>query len=331
MRYWLLTALLIFSLMPIMAQESTPEATPESTPPAEPEMTLVPFTLVSPSISGLRPADWREASPGVYLREDGQNTTYLVHLSEPDSTREELLPSLLESIGQDALPDESELVSGEAFDWEVYQMFYIPEGFEEEFSVFIAFAETETAVHVILLQTPIDEADMLREMVFDPALENYGLPLSEIYAGLGLIPLEAVTVSDFDLQTAIPAEWQEVNPGSFVRAHFQGDITTLLIQTSPDLSAEEFGVLLLERLGIATEFPEQSEMFETEYLTWTLYTFEVDAEGQLLTFQFALAEDDTYAYLAVLLSTAEEADVLEENLFLPILQATYRASAVPES
>ncbi len=326
MRY-LLLALLLLTMMPLATQE----ATPESTSSTEPDVELQPFTLAEPRISGLRPADWSELQPGAYIREDEQNLTYVLHLSEPDASREELLPPLLDSIEQEALPEAYEAFGGEAFDWEVYRMTYTPEGLDTPLVVLLALAETETALHMILLQSTSDEIEGLRESVFLPALQSYGLPLPELYTRLGLAPLQAVTIAEFDVQSAVPAEWQEVNPGSFVRARFQGDITTLIIQTSPDLDAGAFGNLLLERLGLGVALPEAGETLEAESLTWTLYEIDVASQGQPLIFQVALAEDDAYTYLVVLLSTQEEAAELRETVLLPLLQATNRAEGVPDS
>lgn len=328
MRYWILALTLLLSLPTTShAQEATPEATPET----EPEISLTPFSLAAPRISGLHPVGWDEFQPGTYIRNDGLNLTYLLHLSTPGAESDDVLPQLLESIVQAALPDEFQAFSGETFDWEVYQMSYTPVGFDQELAVLLALAETDAALHIILLQTTPEESMALQETVFIPALQAYGLPLPQIYERLGLAPLEAVTITEFDVHTAVPVGWEEVNPGSFLRASFQGDITTLLVQTSPDLSAEAFGLLLLERLGIGAALPEEPDTVQAEDLTWSLYTLEVRSQGQRLIFYVALAEDGQYAYLVVLLSTAEEAETLRETIMVPVLRTTNRASAAPES
>lgn len=304
-----------------VAQETTPEATPE------PEIPLIPFTLETPRISGLRPVGWDELTPGTYVRDDGQNLTYLLHLSDPAGNREENLPPLLESIGQEALPEIREIITGAALEWDVYEISYTPKTLETELAVMLAIAETDNALHFIFLQTIPAEAEELREAVFLPALDAYGLPLPELYESLGFAPLQAINIPEFDLVSAAPTEWQLVNIGSYMRQRTQSDSTTLILQTSPDLSAGEFGSLLLESLGLSAELPEEFSRIEAAQLTWMLYEIEVTAQGQTLVFQIALAEDDVYSYLVVLLSAEEEAAELRETVLIPILQATFRASS----
>lgn len=321
----LILSLLLLIVPSITAQEATPESTPE------PEIALTPFTLEEPRINGVRPIGWNELIPGTYVREDGQNLTYLLHMSEPDASRSETLPPLLESIGQEALPTTYEVFEGTVLEWEVYDVIYTPKTLESDLAVVLAIAESDSALHVIFLQSSPEDADDLRETVFFPALDAYGLPLPVIYESLGLAPLEAVTIPEFDVQSAVPAEWQMVNIGSYMRLRTQSDSTTLIIQTSPDLSAEVFGALLLESLGIGTELPEESTRIETDHLTWTLYEVAVSAQGQALRFQIALAEDDIYAYMVVLLSADDEATQLRETALIPILRTTFRANTAPES
>ncbi|MCA9914251.1 MAG: hypothetical protein KC496_12930, partial [Anaerolineae bacterium] len=116
----LIFILLLLAIPTIAAQEATPEAAPEA------EIVLMPFTLETPRINGVRPIGWDELAPGTYVRDDGQNLTYLLHLSEPGASQEESLPPLLESIGQEALPEESEIVAGAVLEWDVYEMTYTP-------------------------------------------------------------------------------------------------------------------------------------------------------------------------------------------------------------
>jgi hypothetical protein len=324
MRKLLIFLLLLFLLaIPTIAQEATEET------PAE-LIQLAAFTLSNINMSGIYPADWDEIQVGAYIRNGGDsNTTYILHLAQTHSSLEALIAPILSALQLEELPEASATYDTSVFAWTLYKVAYSPAELEgETLFVDIATAEIDDAVYLILLQSNPDEYEILHEQVFLVALDAFGLPLETIIAEYHIPTLENITLSKFGIETAIPIDWQEVASGSYMRAENQQDITTLLIQTSPDLQAEAFAELLLERLGLPVQLPETDTIYETDNWLWSLYLIEVNAQGGLpVTFQIAIAQDEQFAYLVVLLSFNEEAEGLRETVIFPVLDATQALSS----
>lgn len=315
-----LLILLIISfaiLMPSLAQEATEEAHIE---PIQFDM----FTLTSPAISGIYPADWNEVQVGAYVRDDGLNTTYVLNLAKTDSSLEELIAPILPSLGLDALPEASETYKSETFQWTVYKIEYTPTQLEgETLLVDLATAEDEKGVYLILLQSNQNDYEKLHKQVFLPILDAFGLPPETIAKDYNIIKLKNITIADFGIESAVPTDWQAMSSSSYMRAETQDDITTLLIQTSPDLEAKAFANLLLEKLGLKIELPESDTSYKTDYLSWSLYTITVTTQGVDVNLQIAIAQDEQFAYLVTLLSLSDESNTLHDSILLPVLDATH--------
>lgn len=295
-----------------MAQEATEEATET--------LRLRPFTLAFGDVSGAAPALWDELQAGAYIRDDGDiDNTYIIHASAEAVPAAELVDPFLAAYEIDSLPESTETYASSLLTWDIYSFEYNPPDFN--LLVDLAVAELENRVYLVILQSYPEENLQLRDQAFFPALDNFGLPLAEIYESLGYEALSPLELSSFNTISAYPTAWEAVNEGSYMRRETAEDLTTLIIQSSPDLEAPAFAQLLLETLQLPTELPENPESFETSVFDWTIYQldFSRDIELSLL---IALAEDEQRSYMVVLLTLAEEAESLRETVLLPVLDST---------
>lgn len=134
------------------------------------------------------------------------------------------------------------------------------------------------------------------------------------------ITLDAFTNDSFGLQSQRPATWTEAGPGVYARGQSATDSTSLIIQAAP-VAPDQLLTLLQQQLGLPV-LPEASDTLEASSLTWMLYAASVEAEGQSITADIALAEQDGSTYVVVLITTADERDALFETLFQPIVAST---------
>jgi hypothetical protein len=314
MRVALASFLLIVLSLSAYAQEATPEITAEAE-----TLRLRPFTLEIGDVSGAAPADWTELQAGSYLRDDGDaDQTYILHISAEGASLADLIDPFLEAYGIESLPESSESHESTLFTWSIHSFDYTPIDTDLVLRVDIGIAEAENRVYVIILQGFPDDNEFLHSEVFIPAMDFFGLPLDVIQEALGYESLSPISLESFGIETVYPLMWQEVNPGSYMRMQDENDLTTVIIQSSPDLEASAFAELLLETIGLPPELPESSESYEGSELTWAIY--EIDYQGYKLV--LATAEDENLAYLVVMLCSAEEAESLRESLLVPILDAT---------
>jgi hypothetical protein len=313
MRTLTLTMLLILFSLSLQAQEATPESTVE----AEENLPLRTFTLEIGEVSGVAPADWAELQAGAYLRdENGQ--TYILHVSAEGVEANELIDPFLAAYELESLPESNVTYQASLMDWLVYSFDFRPIDTDLLLTVDMAVAEEDSRVYLVILQTSPQENELLRSQVFFPALDYFGLPLATIQEKLGYEALSPVTLTDFSIESAYPINWQEVNLGSYMRGSSEEDLTTLIIQSSPDLEAAAFAELLLETIGLPPELPEAVEAYEGDSLIWSLYSVDYQAYRLIL----ATAEDEQLAYLVVLLCLEEEVENLRNGVLLPVLDAT---------
>ncbi len=132
-------------------------------------------------------------------------------------------------------------------------------------------------------------------------------------ADVTLIPFEDEA---FGLVGVIPEGWQEAGPGVYARGASALDPTALIIQAVPGVSADSLLQLLSGQLGLEAA-PESTETVEIGNYTWTLY--QTEAQGAAVN--IALAESEGTTIIVVLLSDAQEQEVLGENVFVPVLEA----------
>lgn len=284
---------------------------------------LVSFTIPVIEMSGVAPADWEEVQVGSYVRnQNGDNSTYLLHIASDESSLSDLLAPILVAFSQEALPASSETYQSPVYAWSLYNFEYNPNPeTDDTLIVDIATVETGNLSLIVILQTNPQEYETLHQSIFLSAVHYFGQDLRVVEADLGFGTMIPCSIALFDVDTVIPKDWQNITDGSYQRGDVQSDPTTLIIQTSPDLSESEFRDLFLQQFQLS--LASDGAAYAAERLNWTIHNVNIEAEGILLTWQIATAKDNRYAYLVVLFSLTEEADSLRASVLLPVLDATH--------
>lgn len=269
----------------------------------------------------LAPSEWTSPQAGVYIREDGAlNSSYLLVLSYADNSIEAVLTNLLPSLQQTQVPKPAGQIESQWAVWTVYAMTYLlPENPNEVLIVDIAVTEREGTVYLLLLQTNPTDYTQFQKEVFQVAVESFGQSREALNAALGQGLLESITIPDFRLRTLIPRDWAEVNTGAYMRQSSPSDATTLLLQSSPDLSPIQFANLFLERLSLL--LPSAYTEYDSPYLAWSIYVQDLDLPDSPVRLYLAIAQDREQSYLVSLLAPLSEAESLYTAYYLPILDA----------
>lgn len=161
-----------------------------------------------------------------------------------------------------------------------------------------------------------------------------------LFGALALSPVaaaraqEAVTLTPFTNATfgitgVAPDGWAEAAPGVFQRRASAADLTSLIQQAAPGMTAAQLLAALLPQLGLQ-EAPERVGVYESAAFTWDLYRVEVDAPGVgAVVVDLALAEIDAAVYLVLLQAGPDEHDALHEAVFMPAVEALAPLRAEP--
>lgn len=132
-------------------------------------------------------------------------------------------------------------------------------------------------------------------------------------AAITLVPFESET---FGITGVVPEGWTEASPGVYVRGSNALDGTVIIQQAVPGVSADDLLQLVTGQLGLA-EAPTSTETLEIGAYTWTFY--QAEAQGSLV--DIALTESEGTTIIVILLSTADERELLAESVLLPALEA----------
>lgn len=143
------------------------------------------------------------------------------------------------------------------------------------------------------------------------------LPPAVAQDGIDLVPFSSDT---FGVQGVVPDGWSEVGPGVYARGAGAADLTSLIIQAAPGMTAEALTNVLLRQLGIEA-LPDSTGTLATEAYTWTLYVIDVAQAGLSIRVDLALAEDDSGVTLVLLQTLADEYDTLHQAVFIPAVEA----------
>lgn len=314
-RYVVLLSLL---LLISACDTSTPETASQA---GETPVTFEIFTLDAPIISGVAPVGWDMLSAGNYVRDnETDSNTYILHFANNQQTIEQSLDPILAAFEQDSLPTESTALTTDVFVWTLYTFTYTATDSDQPLQVDIATTANDNTSFVIVMQTTPEAYTALHETVFLPSVEVFGLAPNAIRAARGISAMTDTTLPSFGIETVFPDGWQAVNVGSWARGDLQEDPTTLIVQTSSDLSASGFRELFTTQLGIATE--GEGEIYTAPNREWRIFTVTVSAQGVPLTWRIASAEDNQFAYLVVVLTHSDEADALRDSVLLPVLDGT---------
>jgi hypothetical protein len=126
---------------------------------------LEPFTNEEMGISGMAPAGWTEAGPGIFARgSSGLDVTTLIMQAAPGRA-EDLLVTLTGQLGLDETPASAGEREANSLTWTLYDT--IVQGISVDF----ALTESEGSALIVLLQSALDERDALYETVFLPAVD----------------------------------------------------------------------------------------------------------------------------------------------------------------
>jgi len=134
------------------------------------------------------------------------------------------------------------------------------------------------------------------------------------------IPLEDFTSDAFRISGVRPADWPEVQPGTYGRDPASGDPTALFQQALPGGRLENLQQSLGMGLQVET-WPEADETLVTDALTWNLYQIDVESAQMTVRTMTALAQDDAGAYLVLLQALPDDFDMLVEAVFMPAVEA----------
>src|SRR5690606_4258356 len=132
---------------------------------------------------------------------------------------------------------------------------------------------------------------------------------------------EPFTNALFAISGLRPVGWEELQPGTFGRGASALDQTVIIQQaTPPGFGADTLLELLVGQLGLDGT-PEQSGTYDdANGRTWSLYASEVPS----FPISFAFYEGDAGLLLVILISEADQAEVLYNAVFTPALDALTR-------
>lgn len=123
------------------------------------------------------PEGWEEVEPGAFVRGMTRQDPTGLLFAPPFSNRDQFLANLLPNVGLEELPDDPVAYSTDALDWMIYSFeMEVAVGMVMRFN--LALADTDDLTYLIILQSPVDEADGLYEYVLLPALDAF-VPVEE--------------------------------------------------------------------------------------------------------------------------------------------------------
>jgi hypothetical protein len=130
------------------------------------DITLEPFTNDTFGISGVVPAGWDEAAPGVYRRgESALDPVALIQQAAPGTDAQTLLTTLQSQLRLEAMPDSAGTRAGNGLTWMLYELEI------QGIAVDVALAEGDGTSYLVLMQYPADEREALYASVFLPAVD----------------------------------------------------------------------------------------------------------------------------------------------------------------
>lgn len=165
---------------------------------AQDAVTLLPHGSEAYGIESVTPEGWTDLGQGIFARQNDANDRVLIARQSaplaPAAVLDALLPQLLLSEAPESIGDHQ----GEALTWTLYQV-EVSLG-TVELTVDLALAEQDATTFIVLLQSPPDEHDALREGVFLPTLDAFA-PLVEDVEDVPYV-VEEVTFTNGDVTLA---------------------------------------------------------------------------------------------------------------------------------
>lgn len=147
-------------------------------------------------------------------------------------------------------------------------------------------------------------------------LAEVGSPNFTVAGGAAAITLVPFENETFGIMGVVPEGWSEVTPGTYSRGNSGLDQTVIIQQAAP-VSAEQLLGVLASQLGWEA-VPESTESYvDGNGRSWALYMTEV----QGFPTNIALLEADDLTFLVLLITAAEEEEMLYNDVFTPVLEA----------
>jgi hypothetical protein len=129
-----------------------------------------------------------------------------------------------------------------------------------------------------------------------------------------LVPFEN---SQFGIMGVVPEGWTEVTAGTYSRGRSGLDQTVIVQQAAPGVDPEQLLGILASQLGWES-VPESSESYDDgNGRSWTLYA----ADVQGFPVNIAFAEEEGVTLLVLLITSAEEEEMLFNDVFVPVMEA----------
>lgn len=127
---------------------------------------LEPFTSDTFGITGVVPAGWREAAPGVYQRgASALDPVVVIQQAAPDTGAEALLTTLQSQLRLESIPDSTGMREANGLIWTLYE-------FEVQgVAIDLALAEQDSTSYLVLMQYPPDEREEFYASVFLPVVD----------------------------------------------------------------------------------------------------------------------------------------------------------------
>jgi pimeloyl-ACP methyl ester carboxylesterase len=123
----------------------------------------------------------------------------------------------------------------------------------------------------------------------------------------------------FGVSTVVPADWQGLGGGAYARGTPPQDLALVAIAAAP-VSIEQLWPSLLRQFMLS-EVPEVSGEYSTDRFDWTLYRFDVQLGGIVVSVELALAEEDGATQVVLLQSDPADFGTLREQVLLPAIDA----------
>jgi hypothetical protein len=136
-------------------------------------------------------------------------------------------------------------------------------------------------------------------------------------AAVALMP---VTVETKGIESVVPENWSEVQPGLFVRGKSAIDQTMMIFDVVPGQKPEVFVPGLLNFLNLEAFPGESTNSLTNEGIAWDVYRIESNLNGIEVHPAVALGQDANNAYVVILLAGVEESDRLYDDAFLPAVK-----------
>ncbi len=143
--------------------------------------------------------------------------------------------------------------------------------------------------------------------------------------GVAAPTVELVPFNDYlyGVEGVAPEGWSPIEYGVLLRGESATDATILVQQAAPVAEPAEVLSSFVTQLELGGQ-PPAAATIETDYLTWTQYSFETSAAifgGGLMKGEAAIAESDFGSFIVGLVTTPDEIDALTDSVFLPAVAA----------